>query len=576
MYQTSLSKGQELVAQRMVKEFRRQGHEAYLITSIFHDWEPAIGADEVKRRGGYANVFDDTLGIPVVRVESQTLAWPPRRISFVDFMAKLTAISEDLKLNVLITHSTLWNGPEETLKFVEWRRNQIRGGAPLRPIVFCYMSHFQEPSDDRYDINERSFREAWNKTSLPLIVKGADFVLVTTPYEKEWMRSLGADERKCILFPGGIDSEALVDSGVGPGLRKKYSIPGSVRLISALGTVEERKNAGAILKVAALLGGRQDVHFVVAGRLEGEYGEKVRREAQGLNNVTLTGPVPDEEVPGLIQETYANITMSRSEALGLAQLEFMYAGVPVITSGVGGQAWVVKDGVNGVVLQGPDDLQGAAQAIVDLVERPAHRDKLGDRAGGIASLYTMPRLVSKLSRTILKRLEDTTGGAYLAQELKSTERVLEAWVMKGYSVAATTSRLVVSTARGKNTITIAYDDILKVTRKVRVRWMVLVVGLAATGILVAVRAAGLPVDAGLSSALMQAASRYFSPAGVSFLDGAVPFVPLAVAGVVFALTVRNGYTVSYGEGKSIFLPGEFAKALKFADELTLRSILPAE
>jgi D-inositol-3-phosphate glycosyltransferase len=43
MYQTRLTKGQELVAQRMVKEFRRQGNDAYLITSIFHDWEPFSG-----------------------------------------------------------------------------------------------------------------------------------------------------------------------------------------------------------------------------------------------------------------------------------------------------------------------------------------------------------------------------------------------------------------------------------------------------------------------------------------------------------------------------------------------------
>lgn len=34
MYQTSKSKGQELVAQRMVREFIKMGHEAYLITSI--------------------------------------------------------------------------------------------------------------------------------------------------------------------------------------------------------------------------------------------------------------------------------------------------------------------------------------------------------------------------------------------------------------------------------------------------------------------------------------------------------------------------------------------------------------
>ncbi|MDA4117165.1 MAG: hypothetical protein OK455_02355 [Thaumarchaeota archaeon] len=39
MYQTSLTKGQELVAQRMVKEFRAQSYDAFLITSPYHDGE---------------------------------------------------------------------------------------------------------------------------------------------------------------------------------------------------------------------------------------------------------------------------------------------------------------------------------------------------------------------------------------------------------------------------------------------------------------------------------------------------------------------------------------------------------
>jgi len=53
MYQTSKSKGQELVAQRMVREFIRLGHEAYLITSIFHDGEKVTSSENLKKLGGY-------------------------------------------------------------------------------------------------------------------------------------------------------------------------------------------------------------------------------------------------------------------------------------------------------------------------------------------------------------------------------------------------------------------------------------------------------------------------------------------------------------------------------------------
>src|ERR1700691_4586170 len=106
MYQTSLTKGQELVAQRMVKEFRRLGHDRFLIPSVYQDSEQIADPEEVKRRGGYVHVFDRDLGIPIIRVNSDGTTWPPRRISFVDFIGVLSSIVDDLTLNVPITHST--------------------------------------------------------------------------------------------------------------------------------------------------------------------------------------------------------------------------------------------------------------------------------------------------------------------------------------------------------------------------------------------------------------------------------------------------------------------------------------
>src|SRR5271157_4180099 len=166
MYETSRSKGQELVAQRMVREFNRLGHEAYLITSAYHDWEPVVTEEEIARRGGYSHTYERELGMPVLRVGSEIAGWPPRRVLFRNFVGVLTQIVSDLKLNVLITHSTLWNGPEDTIKFVVWNRHLAEEGAQNPPIILCHMSHFQEASDERYTVEERTYREVWNRISL--------------------------------------------------------------------------------------------------------------------------------------------------------------------------------------------------------------------------------------------------------------------------------------------------------------------------------------------------------------------------------------------------------------------------
>ena len=158
---------------------------AYLITSTYHDGVEITSRQGLLKNKGYYCVEDEVLHIPVIRVDSSLAKWPPRRIVFKDFISTLNQIVDDFKLNVLITHSTLWNGPEETAKFVAWRRDMRQSGGYRVPIVFCHMSHFQEPSAQRYSLSELTFRTAWNKISLSKILEAANLVLVVTPYEKQ-------------------------------------------------------------------------------------------------------------------------------------------------------------------------------------------------------------------------------------------------------------------------------------------------------------------------------------------------------------------------------------------------------
>lgn len=108
MYQTSKSKGQELVAQRMVRYFNRIGNDAHLITSVFHDGKE-VASEETMGGKGYTLIHDSELGIPIIRVASLVSKWPPRRVGFKDVVHTLERIVNDFRLNVLITHSTLWN-----------------------------------------------------------------------------------------------------------------------------------------------------------------------------------------------------------------------------------------------------------------------------------------------------------------------------------------------------------------------------------------------------------------------------------------------------------------------------------
>jgi D-inositol-3-phosphate glycosyltransferase len=577
MYETSRSKGQELVAQRMVREFNRLGHEAYLITSAYDDWEPVISEEEIARRGGYSHAYDRELGIPVLRVGSEIASWPPRRILFRNFVGTLSQIVSDLNLNVLITHSTLWNGPEDTIKFVVWNRHLSgEGGGQNPPILLCHMSHFQEASDERYTVEERTFRDVWNRISLEEIMHQADFVIVTTPLEKEQMRALGADDDKFVLLPGGIDEEIFEAGESNEAIKHRLGLRDSIKLITSLGTVEERKNVFSVIEVAKTFAQDERVHFIIAGKLEGSYAEKVKTAAEGMRNLTILGEITDDQKAQLIDETFANITMSRSEALGIAQLEFMYRGVPVITSGVGGQSWVVRNGVNGIVLGGPDDVEGASVAIRSLLKNPKMRSKLSKGALKTASQATLSNLIAGLSKKLMAKLSKEPGTAPF-QEAK--ERLIEARVQGGKKLAVTTKRLVMSSAKGgKRIVSVPYSEIVRIDELAKRSWGVLAIGLAlsivgfaaefmaSTQIVAMLESVRLLPLVGVPSALAMA------------LRIILPSVPLIAAAAVYLTRVRVGYVIQYGKSQNVFLERGFGRALRVADSLTDKNLItrPAE
>src|SRR3989304_6742331 len=102
----------------------------------------------------------------------------------------------------------------------------------------------------------------------------------------------------------------------------------------------------------------------------------------------------------LIKSSYINILLSQLEALCLTQLEFMYFGVPVVTSAVGGQSWLVRNGKEGVHTDGPEDIEGAAKTIVKLVENHELWNRLSEGAREKAKSLASSKMMRELDDAI--------------------------------------------------------------------------------------------------------------------------------------------------------------------------------
>ncbi len=84
-----------------------------------------------------------------------------------------------------------------------------------------------------------------------------------------------------------------------------------------------------------------------------------------------------KDIPNVLSGIDIFVLPSLKEGLGLAILEAMAAKKAVIAADVGGIREVVEDGVTGVLVSTPDDIEGLASAIIRLLSNPEESRAMG-------------------------------------------------------------------------------------------------------------------------------------------------------------------------------------------------------
>jgi hypothetical protein len=422
---------------------------------------------------------------------------------------------------------------------------------------------------------------AWNRLSLRTILRVANLILVVTPYEEQAKVKMGAPKNRILLFPGGIDdvSFSQFSSSDPQVFLKQLGIPTDSKIVAFLGTIENRKNPAAIAEVAERLTNRNDIQFVIGGRGDSEYADTVRKKAEGLTNVKYTGELSEKAKVQLIQNSYLNIILSRMEALGLTQLEFMFEGVPVITSGVGGQSWIVRNGEEGIQVKGPDDIDGAVNAVTQLADDKSKWQKLSSNAKERASKYTLTNLMGQLDSAITKEIENETGTSTLPSEVRSTisepEYVVRTWSHGTLKVAVTERRMFIQRGRlSRSTLELSYSSIHSIEHVRQYRWKALLTGGILSAFLVIQHYVSPIISRTLTSSLVVLASSLVPNAGtrVETAVGLLWVVPISLAAILFLIGARKGYALHGATLDPIYLPPSFGEAVQYIREQQSRPL----
>lgn len=227
------------------------------------------------------------------------------------------------------------------------------------------------------------------------VLNKAQHIIVDTEYVSKQIEQLHARKKISNLpwmyvIPQGIQSQYLSLS----------SMAIKAPIILSVGSISQRK--GHLFLIRAF----EQVHskipsakLVIAGSLAEEaYLSKMREEIAKCrlqDSVDILTNIPQEELLQHYQTASIYALHSQEESQGIALVEAMAAGLPVVSTTVGGIPYVVIDGESGL-LSAYSDIDSFVQNIIMLLENKDLRDNMAQTARNIALNYSWTNIAQAI------------------------------------------------------------------------------------------------------------------------------------------------------------------------------------
>lgn len=225
-------------------------------------------------------------------------------------------------------------------------------------------------------------------------LKGATTIHYTTEDEAEKCHASLGLKSKAIVIPNGIDMSEFKDMPSKESVRERYPILKGKKVILFLSRINWKKGLDILVRAFSMLAKeRNDVHLLIVGNDESEYSEKVKGWIRrcGMNyvdygvkeqaggdrqeaKVSFTGILKGREKLEAYAGTDLFVLPSYSENFGMAVIEAMVCGVPVVISNKVGIYIEVEKNKAGIVVD--TDAESLYQGIKLLLENPEFKKEI--------------------------------------------------------------------------------------------------------------------------------------------------------------------------------------------------------
>jgi glycosyltransferase involved in cell wall biosynthesis len=231
------------------------------------------------------------------------------------------------------------------------------------------------------------------------LARFTDRLIAVSEEVRDQLVSMGvASASKFEVVPLGFDLapftvSAAERSRAREALRAELGIPSDALVVTLVARLVPIKRVDRFLGVAAAL---PNAHFMVVG--DGELRDQLRNSPEALSlGGRLIWAGFRRDMPAVCFASDVIAQTSDNEGTPVALIEAQAAGVPVVSTRVGGTASVIVDGHTGALLA-PDDITGFADKIKLLLDDPGERDRMG-AAGRKRALerFTLDRLLERIA-----------------------------------------------------------------------------------------------------------------------------------------------------------------------------------
>ena len=228
----------------------------------------------------------------------------------------------------------------------------------------------------------------------------ADMLLALSREETDKLQQLYPGKKVC-LFSNGIRHRELPETA---DFRCRYNIPEDKKVILCISRIDYQKNQQILLE---LLKNTDDTHLLLIGPVTAQwYHREIMDHAEALNiqeRMTVIPGLPPDSIELLqaLKTAHCFVLPSRHEPFGIAALEALDAGVPLIASKVGGLKDFLIDGENALLFED----NNAGELLSAYSKLDSLREKIIAGGNKTASEYNWQSIAGKLTdiyRELLK------------------------------------------------------------------------------------------------------------------------------------------------------------------------------